>query len=411
MKRLPVLAMALALFATFAFPLSAQQKTKLTVWALNDQKVFLDPIFADFMKANPDVNIEFDGYGTDPMKQALKVAAASKTLPDLWFTWGGSLGSFYVENGMTADLTQIAKAHQWDKRYNKAAIDLVTYNKKVSGVPFHLLAMGLFYPKDVYAKLKLTPPKTFAEFEASLKTMKAAGITPLAFAGKNGWHLMRLTEQVLEHYAGPALHDKLNALNASWKDPAVAKTFAKIKEWADADYFPKGFISLDPTEVENQFFQGSMGYIIEGNWWDGSMIANGFDPNSQDFTKVPTDQKPVRMSSFVEMFQVSAQAPQAQREAAVKLAEYISDNSTIAKYIDTYGGPPTLNAPSSPKAPHVKTASDELAKGNYIISDQALPQEVVQKLFEATDKVVLKEWTPQQAADAMQAAVEAYKKK
>jgi len=411
MKKIFVFAIALAVCLCVGLSVSAQAKVKLTVWGLSDQKGFLEPILADFQKANPGIEAEFTPYATDAIKQSLKVAAASKTLPDLWFTWGGSLGSFYVENGMTADLNQVAKDHNWATKYNKAALDLCTYNGKLSGAPYHLNALALYYPKALLAKYKITPPKTFAEFEASLKVLKANKVTALAFAGKNGWHLMRLTEALIEHFGGPKTHDDLLNLKASWKDPAVVKTFAKMKEWADAGYFPKGFVSLDPQEVETNFYQGTMAYNIEGSWWDSSMLSNSFDPASQDFVPFPTDQNPVRMSAFVEMFQVSGQSSPAQRDAAIKLAEYITGAETVTKYVDTYGSSALATPPVSAKNPHVVPMANAVAKGNFLIGDQGLPQEVVQKLFEATDKVLLKIWTPDQGAASIQAAVEAYKKK
>jgi raffinose/stachyose/melibiose transport system substrate-binding protein len=412
MKKTMVFGIALTLLLLAAGQLPAQAKIKIAFWGLSDQKSFLDPVLTDFQKANPNIVTEFTPYAVDALKESLKVAAASKTLPDLWFTWGGSLGSFYVENGMTADLTPIAKDHGWAARYNKAALDLSTYGGKLSGVPFHLNEMAVFYPKDLFAKLKLRPPKTFSEFEANLKALKTAKVVPLAFAGKNGWHLMRLTEAVLEHFAGPKLHDDLNSLEVSWKNEAVIKTFAKLKEWADDGYFPKGFVSLDPQEIETGFYQGTnMGYIIEGPWWDGNLISNGFDPQSEDFFPFPTDQTPVRMSSFAEMFQISAQASPTQRDAAIKLAEYLTGVEAVSKYVETYGSSGLLGAPTSAKTPHVKPMSDAVSQGNFLIGDQALPQEVVQKLFEATDKVLLKLWTPEQGAASIQAGIDAYKKK
>jgi len=411
MKKTLVFSVVLALILV-AGQVSAQAKIKIAFWGLSDQKAALDPILADFQKANPNISAEFTPYAVDALKESLKVAAASKTLPDIWFTWGGSLGSFYVENGMTADLTSLAKDRGWNTKYNKAALDLSTYGGKLSGVPYHLNEMAVFYPKALFAKLKISPPKTFAEFEANLKVLKAAKVVPLAFAGKNGWHLMRLTEALLEHFAGPKAHDDLNALKASWKSEAVVKTFAKLKEWSDAGYFPKGFVSLDPQEIETGFYQGTnMGYIIEGPWWDGNMISNGFDPMTEDFFPFPTDQTPVRMSSFAEMFQISAQSSPTQRDAAVKLAEYMTGVEAVTKYVETYGSSGLLEAPSSPKTPHVKPMAAAVSKGNFLIGDQALPQEVVQKLFEATDKVLLKLWTPEQGAASIQAGIDAYKKK
>jgi raffinose/stachyose/melibiose transport system substrate-binding protein len=154
-----------------------------------------------------------------------------------------------------------------------------------------------------------------------------------------------------------------------------------------------------------------MAYNIEGPWWDSNMLSNGFDPATQDFFPFPTDQKPLRSSSFAEMFQVSNQSDPAQLDAAIKLAEYITGVETVAKYADTYGAPALAKAPASSKSPHVLPLLDTAAKGNFLIGDQALPQEVVQKLFEATDKVLLKMWTSKEAAASIQTAVDAYKKK
>jgi raffinose/stachyose/melibiose transport system substrate-binding protein len=323
------------------------------------------------------------------------------------------LGSFYVENGMTADLTATAKAENWAAKYNAASLSLSSYGGKLSGVPFHLNAIGLYYPKPLFGKLGIKEPKTFADFEASLKVLSANKAVPLAFAGKNGWHLMRLTEALIEHFGGPQVHDDLLALKTSWNNPAVTKTFAKLKEWSDLGYFPKGFIALDTQEVENQQYPaGKMGYNLEGPWYDGNNIAAaGFDPKDFAVIQFPTDQNPVRISSFAEMFQVSAQSSATQRAAALKLAKYITGLEAATKYVDDYGAAAILGGPVSKKSPNTKVISDLVSKGNFLIGDQALPQEVVQKLFEATDKVVLKVWTPEQGAAAIQAAAEAFKKK
>src|SRR5208283_4166 len=276
MKRKSILVLSLVLIGIAAMT-AYGQKTQVTFWGLQAQMPSLQPIIDSFMKENPDIDVSPSGYGTDPIKEALKVAASSKSLPDLWFTWGGSLGSFYVENGLTLDLTKTAKDQGWAKVYNQAAIDLCTFGGKISGVPYHLAVMGVFYPKSMLAKLKLNPPATFDQLESELKVLKANGVTPLGFGSKFGWHTMRLTEQLIEHYAGPQKHTRLNMLTASWNDPAVVQAFQKLKEWSDKGYFPKGFVALDPTEAESQFYQGKCAFIIEGNWMDSALIQNSLD--------------------------------------------------------------------------------------------------------------------------------------
>jgi raffinose/stachyose/melibiose transport system substrate-binding protein len=388
----------------------AAQKVSISIWSL-DTHLYIDPVVEDFKKENPNIDVQISKYGVDPFKEALKIAANSKTLPDLWFTWGGSLGSFYPENGLTMDLTQVSKDHGWADKYNKSAIDLATFGGKVSGVPLHLNVLGLWYPKSVYEKANLKPPATFADFEAQLKTIKDSGTTPMSFGGKGGWHTMRLTEQLLEHFAGPELHDKLSALTASWNDPAVVKTFEKIKEYTDKGYFAKGYISLDPNEADATIYQEKAGFVMEGTWLDRNIRNDGFDPAKFDVFKFPTDQKPVRMSSFAEMYQINGKTDKAKQDAALKLAEYMTSTAVVNKYVDKFSTPAALNVTISDKTPHIKQMLDGAKDGTFLITDQALPQIVAQKLFEAQDKVALGEWTPKQAAEALETAAAEYKSK
>ncbi|MCP8967745.1 ABC transporter substrate-binding protein [Ectobacillus ponti] len=386
-------------------------KVKITLWDIKDQNdPYIAPIVKDFMKENPDIQVEITPYAVDPLKEALKVAASSNTMPDAWFTWGGTLGSFYPENGLAADLTQVSKDDKWAEKFNKAAIDLSSYSGKVYGVPYHLNSVGMFYNKNVYQKAGLTAaPKTFAEFEEQMQKVKDAGSVPLAVGGKNGWMLMRFTEQLIEHYGGPDLHDKLNSMKASWDDPAVVKTFAKLKEWSDKGYFQKGFISMDPEEAETITYQDKGALVLEGSWYDGTLIAKGYKPENFQFFPFTTEQTPTRMSSFVEMFQVKAGLDKEKQAAVVKLLEYLTDKEVVNKYADKYGAAATLGVTYPASTPHIKEMGEAVAKGNFLIADQALPQEVVQKLFEAQDKVVLGEFSPEQAAKSIQEAVKSYK--
>ncbi|WP_110933593.1 ABC transporter substrate-binding protein [Paenibacillus bouchesdurhonensis] len=384
-------------------------KTSVTLWVLNDQTSYLEPIIKEFESKNPDIKVEPTYYGTDPLKESLKVAASSKTLPDMWFTWGGSLGSFYPENDLAMDLTQIAADHGWSDIYNPAALDLVKYNDKVYGVPFHLASLSVFYPKELYAKLNLNPPATFAEFEEQLQQMKDQGTTPFAVGGKGGWMLMRWVEQLIEHYGGPELHDQLNTLEASWDDPAVVQAFQKLKDWSDKGYFEKGFITLDPLEAETPMYHAQQGFAIEGAWVDLNIAEAGAEPKNFGIFKFPTDHQPVRMSSFAEMFQINGSSEPQVQEAAIKLAEYITGEEVVNEYIDQYGSPALKQFNTSEQSPHTSEMAEMIKDGNFLITDQALPQTVVQKLFEAQDAVVLNEWTPEQAAKEIQKAAESHK--
>src|SRR5688500_6444611 len=53
----------------------------------------------------PTVTVHFTKFGTDELKQALRVGASSGKLPDAWWNWGGSLASPYNRAGHALKLT------------------------------------------------------------------------------------------------------------------------------------------------------------------------------------------------------------------------------------------------------------------------------------------------------------------
>lgn len=386
-------------------------KVTITLWSLSTGWEWLVEAAEEFEKQNPDIDVDVSTYATDPIKENLRVAASSKTLPDMWFTWGGSLGSFYPENGLALDLTEIGKEHNYEAIYNKAAIERSSYDGKLYGIPLKLNVLGGWYNKEIYAEAGLTAPKTFAEFESQLEVLKANGIIPLAFGSKNGWHTMRLAEAILEHYAGPALHDQLLNFETSWENEAVVKTFEKLKEYTDKEYFSKGYVSLDPEEAQRLMYQKQGGIIIEGPWFDGSLNTNGVNAEDYDIFTFPTEQSPVRPSVFAEMLQLNADLTGDKLAATVKLGEYLTSAEVVNKYVDTYGSPAALNTDISPTTPHLKALLDTAADGGFLIMDQALPQQVIQKWFEAQDRIALGDWTPEQAAAEVEKAVQEFKSK
>jgi len=387
---------------------SSGDKVAISFWGIDGISSYVEPIIKEFEQENPDVSVEISWFSTDAIKESLKVAASSRTLPDVWFNWGGSFASFYSANGLAMDLTQVATDHNWTGIYNPAAIELAKYDGKIYSVPFHLASLGVFVKKDLYEQYGLQAPKTLAELENHMAIMHENGITPLPVGGKYGWMLMRWTEQLIEHYAGPELHDQLSALEASWTDQSVVKALTKLKEWSDKGYFPKGFITMAPEEAEMYMYSDG-GYALEGTWFDQTLTSNGYDPNNYLFFKFPNEQGAVRMSSFAEGFQINAETSSEKQEAAIKLAEYITSPDVVNKYINEYGAPALSEFASTDAAPHVTVMAGEVSAGNFLITDQALPQEVVDKLFEVTDAVILNAMTPEQAAAEMQKAVDQYK--
>ncbi|MCM3699697.1 ABC transporter substrate-binding protein [Paenibacillus macerans] len=386
------------------------KKITVSFWAVSADEPVFRALADQFTEQNPSIEIKITGHASDPHKEALKVAAASGTLPDMWFNWGGTLGSYFPENGFSYDFTQHAEDNQWKDKYLSSSLELAKLGGQMSGVPWKVSSLGFYYRKDIFEKYNLTPPKTFAEFEQVLAALKDNGITPITTGGKGGWHPMRIMEGLIEHYAGAEGHDRLVALEESWENnKPIIDAYAKWKEWSDKGYFPKGFLTLDPLEAKFPLFKGEAAMIMDSPGFNKLLIDDQQDPNLYGFFPMPTDTN--RISSYIVMLQVNKNSAKVVQDAAIAFAEFITAPEVIEKNLDIVGFPQArIGSPISEKMPIGSTVVDAMNNnGAFLITDQALPQEVLQKFFQAQDDVSLNRLTPEQAAAFMQEGINNYK--
>jgi len=91
------------------------EPVKLTFWYLTTRQDGCEALTEIWNKMNPNIQVTVSYYDTDGIKDACKTAAQSNSMPSMWFNWGGALGQYYVDNGLTYDLTKYAEEHKWSE--------------------------------------------------------------------------------------------------------------------------------------------------------------------------------------------------------------------------------------------------------------------------------------------------------
>jgi len=386
--------------------------TEISFWTLSTRQDAVEAALLRFNAENPDVVVTASYYDTDGVKDACKVAASSNTLPNMWFNWGGALGSFYTENGLTYDLTEFAATNGWSDKFLESALGLCTFDGQLAGYPTSFNVLGTYYRKDIFEQHNLAEPTTFEEFEAVCAKLKENGITPISTAGLYGWHVMRVVELFIEHYAGEEMHDKLGSFQESWDCQPVIQALTKYQEFCEKGYFPDGFITADPNDTNMAVFQGMAAMDVQGQWWDGTIIQNGQDMNNFDVFALPTGGTN-RFSSFAEMVQFNAHNSEKEIEACVRFLNFYQSPDFVAEYAEYYNLPlPIIGAAMPEGQPNVaKLMEMSQTNGTFTITDQAFPPEVADVLFGVQEAIAGNTMTPTEGAKAIQAGIEAYQAK
>jgi raffinose/stachyose/melibiose transport system substrate-binding protein len=391
---------------------SGSGKMQITIWQLNGKQDALDVLVKEYNAAHPEVQIVPAYYDTDGIKDACKVAASSKTLPDMWFNWGGSLGGFFAENNLVYDLSSYAKTNGWDKIFSPGALSLCTLSGKLAGYPISYNVLDVYYRKDIFAKYNLKVPTTFAEFENVCAVLKQNGIIPISTGGLYGWHTMRFVELLIEHYAGAELHDKMSTFQVSHDNDATVQALTKYKEFCDKGYFPTGFITASPNDTQLAVFSGQAAMDIQGQWYDGVIIQEGQDMSLYGTFAFPSGGSN-RLSAFAEMTQLNVNLSPEKLEACIKFLDFYFSKESLARFGQYFNQPlPRLDAQMPAAQPNVEIMLNTSNKnGTFTITDQAFPTEIADELFRVQDGIANNQVTPKEGASRIQAAIAAYRKK
>ncbi len=219
-----------------------------------------DPLYAPYFQqvvkaytdAHPNVKIDLQAIGDQPIKDKLQVLAASKQMPDIYFSWAGDYTKKFVRGGLAADLSSYLLNTDWGNSFVPAALSAYTYGGKVYGVPIDLDAKFFVYNTKIFSDNGISVPQSMSDLLAACDTLKAKGIAPIAFGNQYGW---------------PAIH-YLTQLNAYMVPPATLAT----------DYEPATGAFTDPG------YKQALQTLLDLNTHCLTQKANGLSHESAQAT-------------------------------------------------------------------------------------------------------------------------------
>jgi raffinose/stachyose/melibiose transport system substrate-binding protein len=228
---------------TASAPSAAGTKTELTLLVDNGEftvKAAKAEVEA-FQKANPDITIKVNTRpGGGDGDNLIKTKLATGEMEDIFWYNSGSLLQALKPDQNIVDLTGDATLKDVDESF----LPVVTVKGKVYGAPWGtIMGGGIVYNKEVFSKVGISVPKTWAEFAANNEKIKAAGITPVLGTLKDTWtsQLFVLGDYHNVAVANPTFADDYTANKAKYATtPAALRGFEKTAEPATKGWLNKG---------------------------------------------------------------------------------------------------------------------------------------------------------------------------
>ncbi|MEU3222668.1 extracellular solute-binding protein [Streptomyces sp. NPDC006976] len=223
-------------------------------------------IVSAFEKANPDIDVQFeyvppnDAYLQKLQPQFLAGKAADVVMTDVTKIPGWSKAGYLMD----------LSSEPWVSKADPAVVPSISVDSKVYGQPMEIIAEGLYVNTDLLKKAGISEaPTTWPQFEKDLATLKAKGITPIAFpnkAGDTAQMVLNAAASTLTYQDEPDWDKSFNSGQASftqWK-PALDQ----IKSLQSDGYVDfKQSLGVDEwSQGLNDFAAGKYAFWFHGAW-------------------------------------------------------------------------------------------------------------------------------------------------
>ncbi|AQP47948.1 ABC transporter substrate-binding protein [Tessaracoccus aquimaris] len=378
----------------------------LTIWQLTldgDQATAWDALVKGFEAENPGVKVTTENRAVDPHKDALRQAAGTDSVPDIYRYWGGpGLGGELIKANMSLDITKYYDEYKWADSLTSVAVARSELYGGHNGVAFQESSEAIYYNKALFEKAGITElPTTYEELLAAAEKLKAAGITPMEMGGTVNWHVMRLLDALIETECGAEIADKLNQGDGNWgTEPCVTDAFVELKKWGD-DYLNQGYMAISQDDSSQLFFTGQAAMALEGDWFGPQAVNGGMSADDFGIFAFPTGTG--RIYGFGELLYVTQASKNP--DLAAKFLDYMISEDGQAKLGSAFS---VISANKNVAPPADAVLANEWselvsqATGSYLNNDQNFSTAETGEYWRVQNSVLTGSISPEDAGKTFQ---------
>jgi ABC-type glycerol-3-phosphate transport system substrate-binding protein len=250
---------------------SSAKKIKLSVsstMSSEDRLKMMDETIKVFNKKHPEVEIVYGAVGQDYNKN-LKLSFSSGEGDDVVYL-DDINQQMLQQNNYLMDLTSEVELMGYLDKQIPGAVEFnnIRTPGKYYSVPFLMAPVVVYYNKDIFKKLSLTPPGTTDEFQTILEKTKDAGYTPMENSGLSNYQLMWTTYSLL--YGNVDMEDVNQFYYQKGVTPAfetaMISALTKVDDWVKKGYYRKDMSSIDGSALLPLFAKGESAMMVDGDW-------------------------------------------------------------------------------------------------------------------------------------------------
>jgi multiple sugar transport system substrate-binding protein len=226
------------------------------------QKAAMNKIVADFEAANPGVKVTVNFSDVESYKTSIRNFLVASP-PDLAFWFTGTRMRAFTKRDLFEDISGFYETTGLAKPM-APFMDAISDGSKKFMMPTNFNTWGFFYNKDVFSKLGLQPPKTWAELMTVAEKLKAAGIVPFTIGTRDLWANALWFDYLTKRIVGLDFYMKLMDGKESYTDAKLKKVFDTWRVPIEKGYFLENASSYGWQEAIPFLAQGKAAMYLLG---------------------------------------------------------------------------------------------------------------------------------------------------
>jgi raffinose/stachyose/melibiose transport system substrate-binding protein len=372
-----------------------------------------EEVARSYEASHPGVKVEMQFLENEAYKAKLPTILQSKDRPNIIYSWAGGVLKTQIEAGVLEDITDQVKGYS--DSVTPAALAAFSRDGHVYGLPISLSQVGFLCNKDLMAKAKVDPAsiKTWDDLLAAVKTIKAAGVTPIVVGGADKWPLHFYWTHLAVRIGGKAAFDAaLRGENGGFAGETFQKSGELFKQLVDLQPFQNGFLGFKNPQAVGYFGDGkaAMTLAISSAYNLQRALAADKVGLSEDkicwfdFPVVPGGKgAPTDTLGGITGWLVTKNSP---KEAVDFLKYFLSKDVQTRLAAGSYIIPVVQGAEAGLNNSFMKMIAANLAKSQYHQNfyDQSLGPSVGRVVNDVSAEIAGGSMSPQDAAKAIEAA-------
>lgn len=257
-----------------AMSVSAQQITVQSYMSDEAPKQAFAALVAEFQKQNPGIKVTVNTVAHEQFKTQLVNYLTANNPPDVLTWFAGFRMQQYAMKGLLDPIPEsVFPGGSFTKEFPAAFKPAASYEGKVYFMPQSWYWWAVYYNKDVFAKYKLSAPKTWDDFLKICETLKKNGVAPITIGAKDQWPAGGWFDYMNVAVNGGAAHQALTGGTVSYTDPSVLKTFGYIAELAKKGYIIDNAAAMSWQEAVTPLVTDKAGMYLMGQFIMDSVPA------------------------------------------------------------------------------------------------------------------------------------------